>query len=275
MGEYLAAIIGNPVDHSLSPQIHLQFAEENRVNLEFIKLCPPLSDFKRYAVDFFMQRGVGLSITAPFKIEAFQLADHVSTYAEFAGSANGLKIKDGLFHATNTDGIGLVRDLKQNKGHSLKNQKILIVGAGGAVAGIVPALIQEEPQSIILANRTLAKAEMLKNKAQSFNAIKAVTFNQLPQLGPVDYLFYGLSVDLTQEQQTLLKPVIDPEKTICYDLNYGSRLPAFLNTIKQFQVKCFYDGLGMLVEQAAELFHFWLGIQPKTEKVYQALLKKF
>lgn len=240
------AVIGNPIDHSRSPQIHLQFAAQFDLKIEYLKLTAEKHSFEVIVKEFQQQGGLGMNVTIPFKQMAVELCDSLSDCARHAGAVNTLSFQsDGKIHGDNTDGFGLIQDLSKNHHCQLKDKHILIFGAGGAVCGILPALLQERPKSITITNRTSSKAQDL---ARKFKVDTCAMGNILAQ--KFDVVINGSS-DLVLPQLEF-KPGV-----FAYDINYtGSKL--WPKHIKQA------DGYGMLVEQAAQSFYLWHGLHPKT-----------
>lgn len=254
----LYAVMGYPIKHSLSPYIHQQFEKQTGERLHYIAIEAKPEKFLNQAREF-LKKGSGLNITAPFKQLALGLAQKINPTAEKAEATNTLiKNKEGLIIADNTDGVGLVRDLKINQHFNLNNKQILILGAGGAARGILSALINENPAKIFIANRNFDKA---KNLAEHFK-VNALMLTELTQH----------SFDLILHASTHLPELpaqFSAQTAFCYDLNYGERSIPF----KQWALTqgCVYsDGLGMLVEQAAESFYLWRGVRPETADVIAA-----
>lgn len=262
------AVIGNPIAHSLSPQIHLAFAKQIKHPIEYIKIEAPLDDFKNTVNLFFATGGKGCNITAPFKERAFALATHHSKAAALAQAANTLTLlADNSLLAENTDGTGLIRDLTQNHRADLNQKTILILGAGGATRGILGPLLAESPTSVVIANRTRLKAEALANAFQPYGDVYALSLNQLAeQHKPFDFIIHASSLGHQDGTLTLPSTLVD-EETWCYDLSYGKAAKPFLRWAKKHGAKQALNGFGMLVEQAAAAFHRWEKHYPKTQTV--------
>lgn len=263
------AVMGNPVAHSKSPIIHTEFAKQTNQLMQYIAIEAPLTEFAKSVADFQEQDGKGLNVTVPFKIQAWQLVNERSHRAEIAGAVNTISIKEnGQLFGDNTDGAGLVRDLMKNENFSLTNKKILILGAGGAVQGILGPLLDEHPQFIFIANRTVEKAMDLAKQFRKFGIIHGGGFNELNDQS-FDLIINGTSAGLSDEMLPVSSSILSAT-TFCYDLAYGKET-VFLQWAKQHGVLKCNDGLGMLVEQAAEAFHIWRGVSPKTQPVLQML----
>ena len=259
------AVMGNPIAHSKSPQIHRLFAEQSQDQLDYLALYVPEDSFQAAVAQFQAAQGCGLNITVPFKQQAWQLSEIRSESAELAGAVNTLWFKDGKIHGDNTDGIGLVQDLK-NHHIPLKDKRILILGAGGAVRGVLQPLLAQAPQNITIANRSLDKAQTLVAQYPQ-HPIKACTYSELS--GQFDLIINGTSLSL----QGQIPPLhIDQlhEKTCLYDMFYSNTATTFVAWGKQHNLKA-YDGLGMLVEQAAASFYLWRNTKPDTAPVIAQL----
>lgn len=260
------AVVGNPVDHSLSPIIHQYFAQQARITLAYEKIKADEHSFKTQVSDFFTQNGKGLNITLPFKQDAYILAQQHTERCTLAGAANTLWMQDKQLHADNTDGIGLLRDLKRYT--SLEGKRILILGAGGAARGIIPSLLENKRMELVVANRTLSKANELQRR------FPEITFFSLSQLsGAFDLIINATSASLAGEFVALPAECF-ARKPLCYDLAYKhQQATAFVHYAKNLGCEA-VDGLGMLVEQAAEAFFIWHHVIPKTEEVLAALRSK-
>ena len=268
----LYAVVGHPISHSKSPRIHSLFASQTGEAVEYTAIQAPLDDFAGTAREFFERGGKGLNVTVPFKEQAWQLADQRTERAEKAGAANTLyRDEQGRLTADNTDGVGLVRDLTANHGVPLKGARILVLGAGGAVRGVLGPILAQQPASLTIANRTLAKAETL---AQLFapvavgTEVTAVGFEQPDQ--PYDVIINGTSASLQGDLPPLSANVIGAD-TVVYDMMYSLQTTPFNQWALDLGARRVFDGLGMLVEQAAESFRIWRGIRPKTEPVIEVL----
>lgn len=245
------AVVGNPISHSLSPELHQQFAQQFNLPIDYQKLCAPLDRFRETVNTFRAAGGEGVNVTIPFKIEAFEYANQRSERAMRTGTANTLIFKDALCIADNTDGIGLIRDITQ-QGFALQDKKIMIIGAGGAARGILSEIIREKPQKIIIKNRTKEKAQSLIDFYR--HDFKIELFSTMES---VDLIINASAVDFSQDD---FNPKLS--NTFCYDLNYGARHTSFLNWARKNGAKKIVDGFGMLIEQGAESFFQWTGKRP-------------
>lgn len=264
------AVIGNPIKHSKSPWIHARFAELTQQSLEYSALLVELDDFEHRVVEFFEGGGKGLNITVPFKERAWAMADRHSEAARMACAVNTLYLDpDGTLVGENTDGTGLLRDLKQNHGADLRDKRILLLGAGGAVKGVLPNLIAESPGVIYIANRTLEKAKALADSTTGKVPIHAVCFDEIP-CEAFDFVINGTSAGLQGAIPTVHSATVNAH-TWCYDMIYGVGDTKFQIWAKSLMAAQALDGLGMLVEQAAESFKIWRGQSPQTEPVIREL----
>ena len=262
------AVIGNPIDHSLSPRIHTLFAEQAGIELEYNKQQVHSSALAEEVTRFFKSGGIGLNVTVPHKLTAYSLCDGLSPRAELAGSVNTLYMKDGQLIGDNTDGIGLVRDITVNLQISCLNAKLLIIGAGGASRGIIEPLLAQSPGSIEIVNRTYSKAAQLAEMFQKFGNIQALSFEQLNS--DYDIVINASSSSLHQDIPAV------PDKCfaggqLAYDLMYAESETAFMTFAARAGCQQQTDGLGMLVEQAAEAFTIWNDFKPNTKVVIAEL----
>ena len=255
-------VIGNPIAHSKSPVLHRLFAEQTAQSMQYDTLLAPLDDFAGCASAFF-QQGRGANVTVPFKEDAYRLANSLTPRAQRAGAVNTLsKLADGTLLGDNTDGAGLVRDLTVNAGFSLKGKRILVLGAGGAVRGALEPLLAEKPASVTIANRTVEKAEVLAELFSDLGPVAASGFDWLRE--PVDLIINATSASLSGELPPIASSLIEPGKTLCYDMMYGKEPTPFCVWASGHGAGQVMDGLGMLAEQAAEAFYLWRGVRPDT-----------
>lgn len=265
-------VMGNPIGHSKSPLIHRLFAEQTGQALDYTTLLTPLGDFATCAREFFRE-GRGANVTVPFKEDAFRLANSLTERAQRAGAVNTLsKLADGRLLGDNTDGAGLVRDLTVNAGLSLKGKRILLLGAGGAVRGALEPLLAEAPASVIIANRTVEKAELLAELFADLGPVSASGFDWLQE--PVDLIINATSASLSGDVPPIAGSLIEPGKTFCYDMMYGKEPTSFCRWAKEQDAAVAMDGLGMLVEQAGEAFYLWRGVRPQTAPVLAELRRQ-
>ncbi|MFJ4089380.1 shikimate dehydrogenase [Pseudomonas psychrophila] len=255
-------VFGNPIAHSKSPVLHRLFAEQTGQVMQYDTLLAPLDDFAGCATEFFLQ-GRGANVTVPFKEDAYRLADKLTARAHRAGAVNTLsKQADGSLLGDNTDGAGLVRDLTVNAGFSLKGKRILVLGAGGAVRGGLEPLLAEGPASVTIANRTVEKAELLAELFSDLGPVAASGFDWLHE--PVDLIINATSASLSGELPPIASSLIEPGKTLCYDMMYGKEPTPFCVWAAGHGAGQVMDGLGMLAEQAGEAFYLWRGVRPDT-----------
>jgi len=264
------AVLGNPIKQSRSPFIHSAFAAQCDLALTYRAVRVDLDDFERCARAFFEGGGVGLNITVPFKERAAALAATLTPRAERAGAANTLyRDPDGRICGDNTDGIGLVRDMIANLGWRVQGLDLLIIGAGGAVRGILELLLREQPARIHIVNRTVERAQALVDEFGGLGTLTAGSFDALEDC-QFDLLINASSASL-QGEMPPLAPGLLREKCCCYDLSYGAEPTAFMRWAAQHTAWAVSDGLGMLVEQAAESFYVWHHQRPETRPVIQDL----
>jgi len=266
------AVIGNPIHHSLSPQIHAAFAKENGLDIDYESVLSPLDQFKNTMHQLIQQKFTGANVTLPFKKEAYQLATTHSGHARIAEAVNTLEFKEDEIIGHNTDGIGLVRDLEQNLDIHLKNKKILLIGAGGAAEGVIYSMLEKKPSELTLTNRTIEKSNVIQNKmdvhAKSFNVNLNVT-----EITKCPHQYFDVIINATSASLINAELHMDPkvfhEGCLAYDMMYGKET-SFIEQAKSQGSKT-SDGLGMLVEQAAEAFFIWHHIQPTTKSVIESL----
>lgn len=281
-GRDIYAVFGNPIAHSQSPQIHEQFARRSNQDLTYLRIQPEPDQFFTMLSAFFQMGGKGANITVPFKLEAYTQCQQLTPRAKLAGAVNTIWQESGQLVGDNTDGVGLVRDLR-SQGIELKNKRILIVGAGGASRGIIGPIAQELPSSLIITNRTVGKAEELvvafKELTNSIAVdIRAWSLSQLEQenLLPFDLVMNASAAGLDRQSpfsELAAKSVFRPN-CFAYDLLYGKTTPFIQQALERgCRVS---DGLGMLVEQAAEAFVLWrkLNIELLDTRIILASLRQ-
>lgn len=272
MSNELYAVVGHPVSHSKSPRIHSIFASQTGEPVEYTAIQAPLDGFAETVHRFFRKGGKGLNVTVPFKEQAWQLADQRTERAEKAGAANTLYL-DGqdVLVADNTDGQGLVQDLSVNHGVQLRNARILILGAGGAVRGVLGPLLAQEPASLTIANRTETKANALAAlfaDEAGATQLSACGFDEPDQ--PFDVVINGTSASLQGDLPPLNAEILSVD-TVVYDMMYSLQTTTFNQWALDNGAVRVIDGLGMLVEQAAESFRIWRGVRPETIPVIEML----
>ncbi len=264
------AVCGNPIAHSKSPQIHQAFAREVGHVISYEKRLIEFGSFQESARDFFDNGGKGLNITVPFKEDAFAFADQLSARAKAAGAVNTLaKQADGSVLGDNTDGLGLVSDIKKRLGWQIKGASVLVLGAGGAVRGILLPLLGEMPAKITIANRTESKAQLLASLFAGEGNIKACGFDGIGSES-FDIIINGTSASLNSEVPNISESCVG-RNTQGYDMVYGVEPTAFMSWAIDNGAEKVSDGIGMLVGQAAESFQIWRGISPSIDPVIQLL----
>jgi len=259
-------VMGYPVSHSRSPVIHRLFALQTNQDLQYEllqvspeKLEPAVRQFQRTG-------GKGLNITVPHKSAVTRLCDQLSERASTAGAVNTLTFKEGEIHGDNTDGFGLLRDLVVNLGLSLEGSKILVLGAGGATRGIIGPLLEMQPTSLRIANRSLGKAQALAEHFSRSGPVTACRFNVVPVSEPYDLIINATSAGLHGAAPPYPAAAVS-DKTVCYDLSYGLKPTPFSAWAREVGAAQSVMGWGMLVEQAAESFRIWRNVRPDTTGV--------
>lgn len=268
MNEY--CVVGNPIAHSKSPVIHEQFAKTCDRHIQYKRELIEKGLFVESLLNMFSNGLMGANVTVPFKEEAFKLCNSISDRAEVAGAVNTIinNGKDGLL-GDNTDGIGLVKDLTQNHSITLRGRKILVVGAGGASRGILKPLLEERPASIIIANRTHEKACDLAKLFKQYGDIECCEFENLDQ-HRFNLVLNASSGSLNGDVPPIPAGAISRD-CVFYDLMYANEATAFLVWGRELGLTQLFDGLGMLVEQAAESFYLWEGVRPDTQSAIKML----
>lgn len=268
------AVIGNPVAHSKSPLIHRLFAAQTGQDIVYEKRLAPLEGFGVAVREFLAEGGKGLNVTVPFKAEAFVMVDVCSPRATQASAVNTIGIgADGRLWGDNTDGIGLVRDLKDALGWLLCERRLLVLGAGGAACGILGPLLEEGPRELVVANRTPDRAEALAARFHSLGPVRGCGLHDLFGIGAFDLILNATSASLSNALPVLPLGLV-ASHTRCYDLAYGREPTAFQRWAWAQGAAGAEDGLGMLIEQAAFSFELWRGVRPDTAPVQAALRQK-
>ena len=269
------AVAGNPIAHSRSPLIHTQFAQQTGQALVYERLLCPLDDFPATLTDFVNAGAKGCNVTVPFKFEAFEMAARRTPRAELAQAANTLRFDaatEGGWLADNTDGVGLVRDITVNAGVALAGARVLLLGAGGASAGVLGPLIEARPAEIVVANRTADKAQVLVDRHADWARQHGVTMSARSLSEPgraYDVFINGTAASLSGGGIPVDPEVLRPG-SLALDMMYGPAAQAFLDWARAHGAIA-RDGLGMLVEQAAESFALWRGVRPDTAPVLAAM----
>jgi shikimate dehydrogenase len=264
------AVFGNPIRHSKSPQIHAAFAEQTGQNLSYRAQLVEIGQFDTAARAFFAGGGRGLNVTVPFKLDAYAFAGELSGRARRAGAVNTLALQeDGSVYGDNTDGVGLVRDMHDNLGWELDGRRVLILGAGGASRGILEPLLRRHPETLVIANRTVDRARELARAFADLGHVAGCGFDELAgrRFGLV---INATSASLSGELPPLPDDILSDD-CCCYDLTYGAAPTPFMRWAAGRTAWAVADGLGMLVEQAAESFCIWRGVRPETRRVIAQL----
>jgi shikimate dehydrogenase len=263
-------VMGYPVSHSRSPVIHRLFALQTEQQLQYELLQVTPEKLETAVRQFQRTGGKGLNVTVPHKQTVAKLCEHVSERARVAGAVNTLSFKDGEIHGDNTDGIGLLRDLVVNLGVNLDGANILILGAGGATRGIIGPLLEMEPSSIQIANRTLGRAQAIANEFSQMGRVSTCRFDAVPVTAPYDLIINATSAGVKGETPPYPAAAVS-ENTFCYDLSYGISPTPFSVWAREHNAEKSVMGWGMLVEQAAESFNIWRGVMPDTAPVLRQM----
>lgn len=265
------AVIGNPISHSLSPQIHQHFAEQFGIKLHYEAIAAPEDDFAGTIRQLQNEGYKGVNVTLPFKLQACEIATTLDSYAELADAANTLVFNDdNSINACNTDGLGLVKDLAEAQNVNLQGKTVLILGAGGAVQGIIKPLLDAGTSSITISNRTYSKAQTLAKKFAAYGEVFAVQQGLMPLTLAFDIVINATSASVEGKNLNIPDNIVT-KKTVCYDLMYSQDDTVFIQWAKNQKVSQACDGLGMLIEQAAIAFYIWHGQKPNTAKTKKYL----
>lgn len=260
------AVFGNPIKHSKSPAIHAAFAAQSDQAMQYRAVRVPEDGFERAASNFFADGGCGLNITVPFKSEAFRFAGRLSERAQRAGAVNTLtRAADGVIEGDNTDGIGLVRDMVANLGWVVQGLRVLIIGAGGAVRGVLEPLMRERPRDMLIVNRTAGRAEQLAREFADLGTLEGGGYELIGER-QFDLVINASSAGLSGEMPALPASLLT-ERSCCYDMVYGAEPTPFMRWAAHHAAWAVSDGLGMLVEQAAQSFFIWRHVRPETRPV--------
>jgi shikimate dehydrogenase len=264
------AVIGHPIAHSKSPIIHRLFAEQTGQDIEYEAMDVPPEELGERIRAFLDSGGHGLNVTVPHKQDVLPLLDELTDRAKLAGAVNTItQNEDGKLSGDNTDGVGLIADLSVNLNIALAGIDILILGAGGATRGILPPLLDQKPKKLVIANRTIERAEQLVTDFAAHDMLEAVSFSDL-EGHSFDLIINATSAGLAGDLPPFPGSIIGPE-TVCYDLSYSMRETPFVKWAKAQGCRRVYQGWGMLVEQAAESFTLWRGVRPNTQDVLSRL----
>ena len=265
------AVIGNPIGHTKSPAIHSTFAGQTAQDIDYRAIEAPLDGFRQAADAFRAAGGRGMNVTAPFKLDAFAYATDLTEQAQLAGAVNALKFDGDQVFAQNFDGIGLVRDIVHNLGFQLGGRRVLLLGAGGAARGALLTILAQQPASLLIVNRTERKAYALAEQFTAYGELSASSYPELAAMNAsFDIVINATSASLLGELPPVYADVFSPDG-LAYELAYGKGLTPFLRLAQGAGVRHLADGVGMLVEQAAEAFAWWRGVRPDTSAVIKQL----
>lgn len=267
------AVIGNPIEHSKSPVIHAAFALQTGQDMDYSKVLAPVDGFARTVQTLHENGFKGANVTVPFKLEAFHLVNQLTERAHDAGAVNTLVFNNDGIYGDNSDGVGLVRDIQQNLDIPIQSKKVLLIGAGGAAEGVLHPILEQHPQLLVITNRTLDKALTMVKKVEEqgdfrFVSVNAYAFHDL-RGHSFDIVINATSTGLS-DADLPLPPEIFAQGSLAYDMMYGRETP-FMAFARQHGAGRIADGLGMLVEQAAEAFFIWRQIHPDTRPVISQL----
>jgi len=265
----LYAVIGNPIAHSKSPRIHAEFARQLGEDMRYDAILAPRDGFANAVAKFRAAGGSGLNVTVPFKLDAFALATERTERAEQAGAVNTLKFVGEVALGDNTDGAGLVADLRDRLGFAIRGKRVLIMGAGGAARGVILPLLRQQPASITIANRTVEKAKALQRQFAPFGPVESGGYPELKGKS-FDLLINATSASLSGELPPIPADALAPG-ALAYDMVYGDKPTRFMTFASEGGVAQVADGLGMLVAQAAESFFLWRGVRPDIAPVIDML----
>ncbi|MBO9766132.1 MULTISPECIES: shikimate dehydrogenase [Xanthomonas] len=266
------AVFGHPVAHSLSPAIHAEFGKQTGIALDYTAIDAPLEDFSAALQRFADEGGKGANVTLPLKEAAYALASSLSDRARLAGAVNTLVRNDGQWQGDNTDGAGLVRDLTERHGLDLRGRRVLLLGAGGAARGVAPALLEAGITAMVVVNRSPERADALCDSLGEPARVMSRYIEDLRELGDFELIVNATAAGRDRDAGAFALPLgLVNSLTAAVDLNYGDTAIAFLAWARAAHCRYAIDGLGMLVEQAAESFALWHGVRPDTDPVYAAL----
>jgi len=264
------AVFGHPVKHSLSPQIHVEFARQCGVKMEYVAIDAAPDEFPDVLAGFAEGGGAGANVTLPLKEMAHALAASTSPRAQRAGAVNTLVRREGKWHGDNTDGIGLVRDLTERHGLDLRGRRTLLLGAGGAARGVAPALLDAGIDELYVVNRTAARADALADALGEPGRVHPRYLDDLPGIGDFSLIVNATSAARDCGLPPLPRSLLAPRGAVV-DLSYGEVAVPFISWARAHEAQVAVDGLGMLVEQAAESFRLWHGVRPETALIYSTL----
>ena len=259
------AVFGNPIKHSKSPKIHAAFAEQLGEEIDYQAILSPIDEFEKTLKEFFANGGKGANVTLPFKEQAYKLVDELTERAKLAGAVNTIfALPDGRLLGDNTDGIGLVNDIKANN-YSFKDKTVLLLGAGGAARGTILPILQQQPSKLVIVNRTAAKAQQLANEFSSFGNLAGYGFTDLP-IEPYHLIINSTSASVSNDIPPLSIEAVK-ECELAYDMFYANNDTSFNSWIQTHSKAQTLDGSGMLVGQAAEAYYVWRNKKPDVSPV--------
>jgi len=264
------AVFGHPISHSLSPRIHAAFGKQTGIVLDYAAIDAPADVFAATLARFADAGGRGANITLPLKQDAFGLCVQTSDFASRAGAVNTLTRVDGSWHGDNTDGPGLIRDLTGRHSLDLRERRSLLLGAGGAARAAAHALLDAGIGELVIVNRNAERADALADSIRDPSRVHTRYWNDLADLGSFDLIVNATSAGVARETLQLPFALVAP-RALCYDLSYGAAAFGFVAWARAAGAGKALDGLGMLVEQAAESFAIWHGMRPDTDPVHDAL----
>jgi shikimate dehydrogenase len=265
------ALVGHPVSHSRSPLIHTLFARQTGEDISYELIDAEPAEFETAVLGFSAAGGKGMNVTVPYKEAAFELCRTHGEEAKAAGAVNTITFKKGQLRGDNTDGIGFIRDVCVNQDRKIEGQRILLLGAGGAARGILRPILGEKPDSLLIANRTIERAEALQQEVDAPPELSVCQFAELDDAGEFDIIINATSAGLSGEEPPFPGSLINP-KTFCYDLAYSLKPTPFLVWADRHGAIHRAQGWGMLVEQAAESFFIWRGVKPDTRPILKKLI---
>ncbi len=266
------ALVGHPVEHSRSPLIHQLFAKQTGQYLSYELIDAEPRSLETAVRGFFAAGGFGMNVTVPHKEAAFELTDEASDSAKKAGAVNTLSFMDGVLYGDNTDGVGFIRDVTINQHQAINGRSVLVLGAGGAARGILAPLLEAKPRELVIANRTVERAEQLVQRFGVYGSLSTTTFADLAQRTPFDILINATSAGLKGEAAPFPPAIVGPE-SFCYDLVYSLKDTPFVAWARANGSGRAVQGWGMLVEQAAESFYIWRRKRPDTGPILRQLVR--
>ena len=266
------AVIGNPITHSKSPLIHAEFSKQTGQDIYYKTILAPLNGFVAATEIFRQSGGKGINVTVPFKVEAYKISNQLTEQAIAAQAVNTLVFDNDKIYGDNTDGTGLIRDIVDNLGYAITAKRVLLCGAGGAARGIMLPLLKQEPRMLVISNRTIQKAHRLRQQFSSYKNIESGNYADFAGK-EFDLIINATSASLIGKPLSLPLGIFST-KSLAYDIMYGNRNTPFLQFARQEGATHLSDGIGMLVEQAAESFFIWRGVRPKTKPLIEMLSQK-